>query len=269
MNASTSGIHSSSAHRFQMSPPATGLLDASRVGEQVAAALPLGQATTGAPSPGALRSRDKDSGGTAGRKRSRGPAWAQGAPRPAPDCRGTARRESRSGGEAPSCRYPALCSRGPRGAWRRRGVGTGRAARSRGTQQGSCAFRMKAALALLLVALLATEPARALMCFSCSNQKSNWFCLKPTICSSEDNYCVTSTASLGIGENKAYELNKGCSPMCAGVGVDLGLMSVGTRCCESFLCNFSAADGGLRVSTPVLCLGVLFSLLQALLRLYP
>lgn len=118
---------------------------------------------------------------------------------------------------------------------------------------------MKAALALLLVALLATEPgereprtsspwgggvgvacsgrgtrillprgsclactlaasaegkgptgrdpqhlfsptARALMCFSCRGQKSNFFCLKPTICSSEDSYCVTSTASLGIGE---------------------------------------------------------------------
>lgn len=135
--------------------------------------------------------------------------------------------------------------------------------------QGSCAFRMKAALALLLAALLATEPARALVCFSCSHQTSNWFCLKPTVCSSEDNYCVTSTASLGMGENKASELNKGCSPICAGLGVNIGFFSVGTSCCQSFLCNFSAADGGPRVSTPVLCLGVLFSLWQALLRLYP
>lgn len=48
--------------------------------------------------------------------------------------------------------------------------------------------------------LLFSPTARALMCFSCSHQKSNFFCLKPTICSSEDNYCVTSAASLGLGE---------------------------------------------------------------------
>lgn len=73
----------------------------------------------------------------------------------------------------------------------------------------------------------------------------------------------------GAGSNKAYELNKGCSPICAGFGFNFGFVSLGTSCCQSFLCNFSAADSGPRVSTPLLCLGVLFSLWQALLRLYP
>lgn len=61
-------------------------------------------------------------------------------------------------------------------------------------------------------------------------------------------------------------LNKGCSPICPGPSVDIGVMAVGTHCCQSFLCNFSAADGGLRVSATVLGLGLLLSLISALLR---
>ena len=38
------------------------------------------------------------------------------------------------------------------------------------------------------------------MCFSCTDQKSNFYCLKPTICSNSDNYCVTISAAAGIGE---------------------------------------------------------------------
>lgn len=42
--------------------------------------------------------------------------------------------------------------------------------------------------------------AHSLMCFSCTDQKSNFYCLKPTMCSSTDNYCVTISAAAGIGE---------------------------------------------------------------------
>ncbi|XP_012608387.1 lymphocyte antigen 6E [Microcebus murinus] len=127
---------------------------------------------------------------------------------------------------------------------------------------------MKVFLAVLLAALLYVERAHSLMCFSCTNQKSNWYCLKPTICSDSDNYCVTVSAAAGIGNavNFGYSLNKGCSPICPGPSVDIGVASVGTHCCQSFLCNFSAADGGLRASTALLALGLLLSLLPALLR---
>uniref|UniRef100_A0A8C5YDR3 Lymphocyte antigen 6 family member E n=1 Tax=Microcebus murinus TaxID=30608 RepID=A0A8C5YDR3_MICMU len=57
---------------------------------------------------------------------------------------------------------------------------------------------MKVFLAVLLAALLYVERAHSLMCFSCTNQKSNWYCLKPTICSDSDNYCVTVSAAAGI-----------------------------------------------------------------------
>ncbi|KAF5924769.1 hypothetical protein HPG69_014812 [Diceros bicornis minor] len=142
--------------------------------------------------------------------------------------------------------------------------------------------------------------AHSLMCFSCINQNSNWYCLKPTICSDSDNYCVTMAAAAGIGEcgrraaqlphaparlsafllttlfscagnvvDLGYSLNKGCSPICPGPpSVNLGVASVGVHCCQSFLCNISAA-GGLRASATMLGLGLLLSLLSALLRLGP
>src|SRR3712207_6959248 len=48
-------------------------------------------------------------------------------------------------------------------------------------------------------------------------------------------------------------LNKGCSPICPGPpSVNLGVASVGVHCCQSFLCNISAADGGLRASATML-----------------
>lgn len=67
-----------------------------------------------------------------------------------------------------------------------------------------------------------------------------------------------------------HSLNKGCSPVCpAPPNINLGVASMGTYCCQSFLCNISAADGGLRASATVLGAGLLLSLLAALLRLGP
>lgn len=42
--------------------------------------------------------------------------------------------------------------------------------------------------------------AHSLVCFTCQNVKSNWYCLKPTICSDTDSYCVTVSASAGLSE---------------------------------------------------------------------
>nr|XP_004656434.1 lymphocyte antigen 6E [Jaculus jaculus]XP_044999941.1 lymphocyte antigen 6E [Jaculus jaculus]XP_044999942.1 lymphocyte antigen 6E [Jaculus jaculus] len=121
----------------------------------------------------------------------------------------------------------------------------------------------------VLLAVLSVEQAHSLMCFSCTDQKSNWYCLKPTVCADTDNYCVTLSAAAGIGNiNLGYTLNKGCSPVCPGPSINLGVAAVGTKCCESFLCNFSTAGHGLRASAPLLGLGLLLSLLT-LLRLGP
>lgn len=114
--------------------------------------------------------------------------------------------------------------------------------------------------------------AHSLVCFSCTNKNSNFYCLKPTICSDSDNYCVTVSASAGIGNvvDFGYTLNKGCSPICPSenVNLNLGVASVNSYCCQSSFCNFSAAGLGLRASIPLLGLGLLLSLL-ALLQLSP
>ncbi|KAB0359775.1 hypothetical protein FD754_003931 [Muntiacus muntjak] len=130
---------------------------------------------------------------------------------------------------------------------------------------------MKVFLPLLLAALLGVERAHCLMCFTCQNQKSNWYCLKPTICSDTDSYCVTMSTSAGLANvvDLGYSLNKFCSPICGSTSISLGVASMGTSCCQSFLCNISAADGMPRASTPVLGLGLLLSLLAALLRAGP
>ncbi|KAM9626296.1 lymphocyte antigen 6E-like isoform 1-T2 [Trichechus inunguis] len=127
---------------------------------------------------------------------------------------------------------------------------------------------MKVFLPVLLAALLGVERAHSLVCFSCKNQKSNFNCLAPTMCSSSDNYCVTVSASAGIGNmvDLGRTLNKFCSPICPGPSINLEVVSVSTHCCQSFLCNISAAGGGPRVSATVLGGGLLLSLLAALLR---
>ncbi|XP_053752183.1 lymphocyte antigen 6E-like isoform X3 [Panthera pardus] len=136
---------------------------------------------------------------------------------------------------------------------------------------------MKVFLPVLLAALLGVEQAHSLVCFSCTNQNSNFYCLKPTICSDSDNYCVTVSASAGIALSSrlgnlvdfGHTLNKGCSPICPSPSINLGVASVGTYCCQNFLCNISTAGGGLRASAAVLGLGLLLSLLSALQRLGP
>lgn len=126
---------------------------------------------------------------------------------------------------------------------------------------------MKVFLPVLLAALLGAEQAHSLVCFSCTNQQSNFYCLRPTVCEDTDNYCVTVSAAAGIGNvvDLGYSLNKGCSPICpAPPGINIGVASMGTHCCQSFLCNFSGARE-LRASAALLGLGLLLSLL-ALLR---
>ena len=141
--------------------------------------------------------------------------------------------------------------------------------------------------------------AHSLVCFTCQNVQSNWYCLKPTICFNTDSYCVTVSASAGLSEcgcwvarltpkppdpssthslvsggtenvvDLGYSLYKLCSPICGSTSLNFGVASMDTSCCQSFLCNISAAGRGPRASTLVLGLGLLLSLLVALLRFGP
>ncbi|XP_052603979.1 lymphocyte antigen 6E isoform X1 [Peromyscus californicus insignis] len=138
-------------------------------------------------------------------------------------------------------------------------------------QQMSATSSMRVFLPVLLAALLGVEQAHSLVCFTCTDQKSNLKCLWPTTCSSRDNYCVTLSASAGFGNvNLGYTLNKGCSEICPSenVNVNLGVASVNSYCCQYSFCNISTAGLGLRASIPLLGLGLLLSLL-ALLQLDP
>ncbi|XP_005395810.1 PREDICTED: lymphocyte antigen 6E [Chinchilla lanigera] len=130
---------------------------------------------------------------------------------------------------------------------------------------------MKVFLPVLLAALLGVEQALSLMCFSCTTQKSNFYCLWPVICSNIDNYCVTLSTSAGIGKivDYGYSLSKGCSPTCPGSISGMFVRAVDSRCCSTSLCNFSAARGGPEASTSLLSLGLLLSLLSAMLWLAP
>lgn len=135
----------------------------------------------------------------------------------------------------------------------------------------SAASSMRVFLPVLLAALLGVEQVHSLMCFSCTNQKSNINCLWPVSCDSTDNYCITLSAAAGFGNvDLGYTLNKGCSPTCPreNVNINLGVASVSSHCCQSSFCNLSTAGLGLRASIPLLGLGLLLSLL-AVLRLSP
>ncbi|ERE82855.1 lymphocyte antigen 6E-like protein [Cricetulus griseus] len=153
-------------------------------------------------------------------------------------------------------------------------------------QQMSATFNMRVFLPVLLAALLGVEQAHSLICFSCTDQKSNMKCLWPTVCPSSDNYCVTVSAAAGFGDahyvlplnltlhtgnvNLGYTLNKGCSEICPreNINVNLGVASINSYCCQHSFCNISTAGLGLRASIPLLGLGLLLSLL-ALLQLDP
>ena len=105
---------------------------------------------------------------------------------------------------------------------------------------------MKVFLPVLLAALLGVEQAHSLVCFSCVNKNSNWCCLKPTVRSDTDSYCVTISASAGIGNvvDFGYTLNEGCSRICPIPSVSVGVASVGSHCCQSFPCNISVPTAG-------------------------
>uniref|UniRef100_A0A8C8RFY2 Snake toxin/toxin-like domain-containing protein n=1 Tax=Pelusios castaneus TaxID=367368 RepID=A0A8C8RFY2_9SAUR len=65
---------------------------------------------------------------------------------------------------------------------------------------------MRTCLTLLLAAVLCTEQARSLKCYTCTEQASNAQCLIPTDCA--DKYCLTTYASGGIGDAGSDSLQR-------------------------------------------------------------
>lgn len=89
---------------------------------------------------------------------------------------------------------------------------------ARETQMGACLLQNESFSASASgVPSGCVEQAHSLVGFSCENQNSNFYCLKPTIFSGSDNYCMTISAAAGMGNkvNFGHRLNKGslpCSP---------------------------------------------------------
>nr|XP_033789697.1 lymphocyte antigen 6E-like [Geotrypetes seraphini] len=99
---------------------------------------------------------------------------------------------------------------------------------------------MTVSLLCLMAAALSVQTAHSLMCFQCESETSNWNCLRPVTCPNENDQCVTSVQSAGIGSTTSY-ISKGCSPICFATDVNLWVMGASTKCCNSFLCNISGA----------------------------
>ncbi|CAM5115442.1 unnamed protein product, partial [Natator depressus] len=57
---------------------------------------------------------------------------------------------------------------------------------------------MKAFLFTLLAAVLCVERAASFSCYTCSDEPSNWNCIRPTKCADTDKYCLTIYATGGI-----------------------------------------------------------------------
>uniref|UniRef100_A0A8C8RFX3 UPAR/Ly6 domain-containing protein n=1 Tax=Pelusios castaneus TaxID=367368 RepID=A0A8C8RFX3_9SAUR len=116
---------------------------------------------------------------------------------------------------------------------------------------------MRTCLTLLLAAVLCTEQARSLKCYTCTEQASNAQCLIPTDCA--DKYCLTTYASGGIGTKGGQRITKKCSPVCPTTNLNMGVAAISTTCCEHSLCNISGASS-VKTSSVVMATGILASL---------
>nr|XP_020850655.1 lymphocyte antigen 6E [Phascolarctos cinereus] len=124
---------------------------------------------------------------------------------------------------------------------------------------------MKVFTLVLLATLLFVERAHALMCFTCNMKKSYINCLKISFCAIDENHCLSEVVSLTV-EPKQKNITKSCSSTCPGSGYTTEKTVVTIRCCQHTLCNMFSNGGGLRGSSLVLGLSVLFSLLYTLVR---
>ncbi|XP_067386113.1 lymphocyte antigen 6E-like [Emydura macquarii macquarii] len=122
---------------------------------------------------------------------------------------------------------------------------------------------MKAFLFTLLAAVLCMEQASSLSCFTCTDEPSDWNCLRSKVCAESDKFCLTIYASGGIGNNSGKRITKKCSPVCPKANMDIGLEAISSSCCEHSLCNVSGASS-VKTSFVVMATGILASLTYVL-----
>ncbi|XP_054841385.1 lymphocyte antigen 6E-like [Eublepharis macularius] len=97
---------------------------------------------------------------------------------------------------------------------------------------------MKLYVVVFLCVLLCADQVHSLVCFTCEQQSRNWRCLKPTKCSSQDNYCLTTVTTTGLSFlTRKRKISKRCSPVCPAFHMNLGFVSYSSSCCQHFLCN--------------------------------
>ncbi|XP_051015693.1 lymphocyte antigen 6A-2/6E-1-like [Acomys russatus] len=126
----------------------------------------------------------------------------------------------------------------------------------------------KSCVLILLVALLCTERAQGLHCYSCWGATSETSCQSLT-CPYPDGVCVTHDVEALVGSQKLKVKNKSCLPTCPDnldyldntqiMGADI---RSNISCCKEDLCNAAVPTGG---STWTLAGVLLFSLASVLL----
>ncbi|NWI88054.1 LY6E protein, partial [Pitta sordida] len=99
----------------------------------------------------------------------------------------------------------------------------------------------------------------SLRCFTCKDATSNLHCLESAKCSDDDQYCLTTYSTIGIGKDRSQRITKKCSATCPSLDVNIGIAGIATSCCQKSYCNFSGASS-VKTSYTIITLGVLASL---------
>ncbi|KAE8599833.1 hypothetical protein XENTR_v10017349 [Xenopus tropicalis] len=120
---------------------------------------------------------------------------------------------------------------------------------------------MAALYVSLLLAALCIGTAAPLQCYTCPVVISNANCLTPTNCSESDTSCMTSVVS--IYDIPLTLINKICTSSCTPSDRKIDGSKNTVSCCNTDLCNVSAAPG-VKYSYPAL--GLSLGFLLVLLR---
>ncbi|XP_029442406.1 lymphocyte antigen 6E-like [Rhinatrema bivittatum] len=102
---------------------------------------------------------------------------------------------------------------------------------------------MKTCLVSLVVATLCIQAVTSLTCYTCIGQSSNRRCKIPNKCMASEIYCMTRVQYAGFSFFSTVYITKLCASICSPASDSLSMISSSTSCCQSDLCNVSAAAG--------------------------
>ncbi|XP_034982312.2 lymphocyte antigen 6E [Zootoca vivipara] len=92
-------------------------------------------------------------------------------------------------------------------------------------------------LSLLGVAIVFTQIAHSIICFTCERQTSNWKCLGMTVCPDHEKRCLTMGDADKTGDDTKVLITKKCAQACP---TEINNSSSGPKslfCCENNWCN--------------------------------